>query len=115
MRSAHTCASASSSPAPKLASAAQSTDEVAIAPLAMLQYPAGALCTELWKRVGEIWRSPVASCWQSSWQLWPSPEDDANTVARLDGSRPDSAIAPKPVASAILIARDARRRSDGGS
>src|SRR5690242_9914344 len=89
-------ASASTSPAAKLASYAQSTEALVIAPLAMLQYPAGALCTELWKRVGEICRSSVASCWQISWQFCPSLAEDENTVTRSCAATAAAAAASNP-------------------
>src|ERR1019366_7259351 len=83
--------------------------------VAMLQYPAGALCTELWKRVGEISRSAEASVAQIWWRFSPSPEEDVNTVAVVAVSRPAWRNAACPAASASLTGRPVRRRSAAGS
>src|ERR1700682_1272652 len=57
---------ASINPAPKLASKAARLSTACIAPVAIPQYPEGALWTALWKRVGagrppEPWRLPAAA------------------------------------------------------
>ena len=52
---------ASSRPAQKLASNAHSTFDSSFAPVAIVQYPAAALCTEFENLVGEISRDSSAS------------------------------------------------------
>src|SRR6185437_2468372 len=97
-------------PAAKLASKAAMQSALAVAPVAMVQYPAGALCTELWNRVGEIMRSSDASVSQIAWQVSPSPLEDAKTAATRDASSPAAPIASSPVASASFTHLPARRR-----
>src|SRR5512133_3851811 len=109
------CVIASISPAEKPPSRAHSTDEVAIAPLEMLQYPEAALCTELWNRVGEIRRSSEARALQISWQLTASPLDDENTDGSSCTGSPEAATACAPTASETLTTAPARRRSAEGS
>ena len=87
------CAAASSSPAAKLASKAHRLVLGSHEPVATAQYPAGALCTELWKRVGDTSRPSVASTHRISCTVSPSPPDDVNTIAIVAGSRPACASA----------------------
>src|SRR6185312_10697880 len=100
VRSTETCVSASNRPAPKLASKAQRTLDAGVAPAAILQYPEAALWTELWNRVGESCRSPVARVMQISWQLLPSLPDDEKTVGNSAATAPARVTASKPMASA---------------
>ncbi len=48
-----TVSAVSSRPAPNVESPALIAVELRVQPAAIAQYPAGALCTELWKRIGE--------------------------------------------------------------
>ena len=48
----------------------------------MLQYPATALCTELWKAVGDTPFGSRTSCAHRLCRLPVSPPDEANTHAR---------------------------------
>src|SRR5271155_2677218 len=99
----------SSSPAPKLASKAHRTFDGACEPVAMLQYPAATLCTELENRVGETSRVESASAWQISWQIWPSLPEEENTLARWAASAPALQVASNPTAIATLTTRPVRR------
>src|SRR5260221_13709012 len=105
---------ASSRPAQKLASSGQRTFDARVAPVAMHQYPAAALCTEFENRVGEISRPARASAWHNSWQLWPSPPEEENTLASPAGSIFARDEASSATASASFTTRPVRRRSVGG-
>ena len=107
-------ASASIRPAPKLASKAATLSAGRSAPVAMPQYPAGALCTELWKRVGEIRRSLAASISQiacSSRRRRSRRRTRPPGRARSGRRRPQL----EPAASAMRTALPARRRSVAGN
>jgi len=47
----------------------------------MVQYPLAALCTELWKRVGEISGCGLASAWQMWCRISPSLSVETKTLA----------------------------------
>jgi hypothetical protein len=66
-------------------------------------------------RVGDTSRSGAASAAHSSCTIWPSADDEVNTVAVAAASRPAAANACDPAASASFTGIPARRRSAGGS
>src|SRR5581483_4998041 len=105
---------ASSNPAAKLASYADKLVDGGFAPPAMLQYPAAALCTELWKSVGDTARCGCASAVHSRCRMLVSASDVANTVASSEGLKLDVRIASSAMRNASRTAGAARRRSFGG-
>src|SRR5262249_57394867 len=105
---------ARSSPAAKLQSKQHRLVDGARECSAMLQYPAGALCTELWNRVGETSRCGVARTSQIWWIISPSAPDQANTVAKLSALGRLRASASRPAAVAGLARRPASPRLAGG-
>src|SRR5690242_18125561 len=106
-------AAASSNPATKLASWQLMLVDGSRQALAMCQYPEGALCTELWKRVGDISRGGAASTLMISSRVRLSPADDAKIVATLDRSTPSACDTSVDTANASLTLATARRRSAG--
>src|ERR1700733_6365683 len=84
-------------------------------PVAMLQKPDATLCTELENRVGETSRPGSANAWQISWQMWPSPPEDENTLGTCAGSTPALTVASNATVNANLTTRPVRRRSADGN
>src|SRR6185437_7368677 len=89
--------------------------EGCVEPVPMLQYPAAALCTELWNCVGDTCRSAPASVERMPWMTWPSPAEVAKMLARLAAGTPLALAAASAVASARRTDRLWRRRSLGAS
>src|SRR5688500_10256242 len=81
----------------------------------MLQYPVAALCTELWKSVGDTSAAGVASALQRRWTISPSPSLETNTTANAPASSPEWVTASCATASDQATEGAQRRRSAGGS